>query len=175
MGRHLTSVLLRCVDCPREAVLTNDVFKDVTHEALEYASVANVWPRMHCKVCKSHRVAVFGEDHRLLIHPDLGRACEKCDKPILLPRLQAVPDARTCASCAADREYDNKKRDAYVPQPPQRLAKCPCAVHAPTVVRKNSKTGNLFVGCSEYPRCRWTARLTMEEAQRIESHNKANV
>ncbi|TVS00216.1 MAG: hypothetical protein EA406_01395 [Rhodospirillales bacterium] len=75
---------------------------------------------------------------------------------MLLPRIQALPGTTLCQACAREGELPDKSPP--YPTPPPTLSKCPRCGSA-TIVRENSQDGEYFIGCTDFPGCRWTAPL----------------
>jgi hypothetical protein len=69
-----------------------------------------------------------------------------------------VPGTHLCVKCAE--EAERLPPQEPWPRPPPHLRRCPwpnCG--KPTEIRENRTTGQRFVGCTGFPRCRWTTDL----------------
>ncbi len=85
--------------------------------------------------------------------------CSSCGEKIPEGRLKAVPGTRYCTVCAE--EVGKGQVDAPWPKPPADKAICPYC-YSPTVVRQNAKDMSFFLGCSAFPKCRWTAEWPVD-------------
>lgn len=83
--------------------------------------------------------------------------CDECGQEIPPDRLTKRPWTRYCERCAL--EVGGPDVPKPWPTPPKRQAVCPCC-GSPTIVRENRADGSEFIGCTSFPRCRWTANLS---------------
>jgi len=87
------------------------------------------------------------------IDPAAITACRACGRPIPLPRLEALPDTNVCTPCAEDGA--KPPAPPPYPQPPAGMRNCPRCGN-PTIVRQSSEDQGFFLGCTSFPKCRWT-------------------
>jgi hypothetical protein len=159
MSKQIGEIRLECNDCSHQGVVSSDLIKHRLGEPLSYSNIAELWPKFRCSRCGSRHVCVSDEDKGLLLDPENVRRCQDCGIAILLPRIQALPTAITCQVCA--QEGEQPERPSPYPTPPPSLSICP-RCKRPTVVRENMTDGNYFIGCTSFPKCRWTAELSTE-------------
>jgi hypothetical protein len=151
--RELARLVLACKGCGRESTVDGAALQGRSSEPLTLANVGRLYGRLRCSACSSREVQISDEAGRLLIDPNALTRCRLCALPIPLPRLQAMPGANTCAACAAD--LSGAAPPPRHPQPPADKTRCPRCGH-PTVVRENEDQ-EYFLGCTGFPKCRWTA------------------
>lgn len=156
VSKRIESTVLECVDCGNRRHVSAAILSERLGEPLSYSNVAELWPKFRCTQCGSRRNRLSDEDHKLLLDPDNLLRCQVCELAILLPRIQAIPSATMCQTCAE--EDEKPSRPPPYPTPPPTLVTCRSCMQ-PTVVRENSQDGSLFVGCTAFPSCRWTAPL----------------
>ena len=158
----LKKVLIECQSCGHSAELNRYAARyrlkhDLTHDILP--ALLN---SLKCSRCGTRRPRIFDESNRPLPH-DIQNTpseplqilhCANCGQPIDRYRLADMPGALLCASCEP-----KPKLGAHAPpypQPPPRLSKCP-RCNYPTIVREHGNDGTYFIGCSSFPKCRWTS------------------
>jgi len=158
-GRRLSHITVKCAKCVNEHQIEAAELEEFIDSDLTVNMVSELYSRLKCKLCASEHAIVFDDTSRLLIDPLNLTPCDSCGNPIILPRLIAVGDTSTCTTCS--------ERGPILPEeppPPKRPLRpankliCP-RCESPTVIRKNTQSGNLFLGCTKFPECRWTASL----------------
>ncbi len=161
MARAVETINIQCTSCGHAGSLRQaDLAVAVEDEVVTLANINQVIPKLVCKSCRQKLFRIEDGAARCLVDPEHGRRCEGCDCPIILPRLEVAPDSRLCQFCVdAGTEPDV---ESEWPRPPADMSRCPrClerhAEKSATFVRENSKNGSLFIGCSNFPRCNWTA------------------
>ncbi|WP_367646611.1 TraR/DksA C4-type zinc finger protein [Ruegeria arenilitoris] len=96
---------------------------------------------------------IWNDTDRLLYDPERTRNCVSCGELIPYPRIASLPNTNICTSCATEGQVPSSAPPH--PQPPVELRSCPrCG--APTAMYQNTKFKNWFVGCSTFPKCRWS-------------------
>ena len=156
MPRVLQYVDLACIDCGRAAQVSAEVLERQLDEPPTLVNIASAWPKFKCRACGSKRIRLSDESGRLLVDPDSHLKCGSCGLPIIRPRLEAMPQASVCQQCAEN--LATPELTPQHPSPPPELSKCLQCGNL-TVVRENSEDGSYFIGCTGFPRCRWTASL----------------
>ena len=156
MSRLIKRLKLECKDCAHRAFADSEVIKRCLGEALSYNNIAEIFSKFSCSKCKGRRVRAFDDLDRLLIDSENIRRCQVCDLPILLLRIQTLPETAKCQTCAD--EGAQPRRPPPYPTPPPSLSVCPRCKRK-TIVRENSVDNNYFIGCTGFPKCRWTADL----------------
>ena len=149
---RIAIVHLKCREWPHSAVVDGGDLEARIHEALTMRTIPELFGLLRCANFGLKKIAISDERSRLLVDLENLTLCQVCGKPIPLPRLAALPQTRACAAHAEDAERP--------PQPPPHLRRCPWPnCRKPTEVRENRTTGERYVGCTGYPRCRWTSDL----------------
>lgn len=150
---RLESVHLTCSECGRQASLDATLLESQHELSLSVHTVGRLYRKLRCKNCGSKRVRIEDEVHQTLVDPDKLVLCQACDEPIPMPRLKVMPEAKFCVPCAQD-----KAKPPPVPpwpQPPANKRQCPrCGSR--TEVRQNTGDESYFLGCTSFPKCRWT-------------------
>lgn len=155
----MKSVLIECGECDHSAVLDEDRFAEMIGDDLSIKTVSKLFPRLRCSKCGSRTIFIKDERERVIIDPRDIVSCKSCGLPIPLPRLAAMPGTNICPSCAI--EGVKPQPQAAYPQPPDDMRECPrCGL--PTVVRQNEEDRNYFIGCTGFPKCRWTCPLDVD-------------
>jgi len=156
MSRTIVQVQLTCTHCDHQGAVDGELLTQRLGEALTYSNIAGLSGEFKCGACGSKSIAVSDDQGILLLDPNNVRICQACALPIVFPRLQAVPNTSLCQSCAE--EGEQPERPSPYPMPPPELSTCP-RCESPSVVRENSQDGNYFIGCTGFPKCRWTEEL----------------
>jgi Topoisomerase DNA binding C4 zinc finger len=155
MANALKEVHVACLACGHQAEVRGEILEARLGEPPTLANIAEIWPNFRCLECRGAQVTLSANG-RLLLDPRNVRRCKACGVPILLPRIQIVPRTTLCEACM-EASAMPQRRERY-PMPPPGLDKCPSCDH-PTIVRENSEDGQYFIGCTQFPSCRWTTRL----------------
>ena len=154
--KTLESVLVECPGCGRQAIVDAEMLETRLDRPLTMNSVGHLFGRLRCSGCGGTEVRIRDAAGRALIDPTAITLCRACGCPIPLPRLEALPNANLCTSCAEDGA--KPPAPPPYPQPPADRRKCP-SCGGPTFVRQNSEDQGFFLGCTSFPRCRWTRPL----------------
>ena len=124
--------------------------------------IADHLTKLKCKNCKIPANFIFGENDQILFDLSNLSLCSSCETPVPIARLNAVPGTSVCTLCAQDGADDARSPPPY-PQPPSEFAKCPTCEkygrNSTTEMRQNGSDKSWFIGCSTYPKCRWTKNL----------------
>ncbi len=151
--RALKNIAVECPGCGRQATIDAEKVEFRLDLPLSMNSVGQLYGRLRCSGCGSREIRIGDADGRVLIDPAAITSCRACDCPIPLPRLEALPDTNICMVCAEDGAKPSAPPP--YPQPPAEKRKCPrCGT--PTIVRQNSEDHGFFLGCTSFPKCRWT-------------------
>lgn len=154
--KTLEYVFLTCSKCGRQARLDATLLESRFNLSLTTHSVGRLYRRLCCRDCGSRDVRIEDEARQVLIDPNKIVLCQACGHPIPLPRIEVMPEVELCVPCAEDRAKPSPVPPW--PQPPANKGRCPrCG--SLTEVRMNSKDESYFLGCSSYPKCRWTDGL----------------
>ena len=154
--KTLSRVLLNCSKCGRQGNLDGQLAESRLDEPLSMNTVGRLYKKLRCSGCGSREIRISDEAGRLLLDPASITPCRVCGCPIPLPRLDAMPGADMCVPCAA--EGAKPPPVPRYPQPPADKQKCPrCG--DPTIVRQNNEDRGFFLGCTGFPKCRWTQPL----------------
>lgn len=154
--RSLEGIVVECAECNHRVTIEAEVLESRLDRPLSMASVGSLWGRMRCGRCGTREIRISDAAGRALIDPAAITPCRTCGCPIPLPRLEALPDTDVCVLCRE--EEGNHLPAPPHPQPPANERKCPrCG--SPTVVRQNSDNHEFFLGCTSFPKCRWTRSM----------------
>jgi hypothetical protein len=154
--RSIPKLRVQCIHCGHDAELDGARIEHRLGEALTMSAVSRLYERLRCDECKKRAFRLFDDGGRLLIDSTTITPCNICQRPILLRRLQALPGTNICVDCAT--QGAEPPIDPPYPQPPPDLRNCPQCGH-PTIVRENSEDQSRFLGCTRFPRGRWTSCL----------------
>lgn len=171
MSRAIQEVRVECLGCGRRGTVVNEALERLLGEQLTYVNIAELWSKFRCTGCGSKRIRLSDESDRLLLDPVDARHCKICGTAILIPRMEVVPDTNTCSTCA--REIRRPEPPPPYPVPPPEVSTCP-RCRRPTIVRENSGDGTFFIGCIDFPRCRWTAELPEARCKRLSPNSTYN-
>lgn len=157
MGGNLSWIRVECLSCEHKASIDGTVLaRKLNFEQLGLKNVADAVPSLKCKDCGKRLVRIFDDRERLLFDSHNLTLCWVCDDPIPLPRLATLPGTTLCIECMERDELDPVS-PAY-PQPPIELRTCP-ACKSQSVARQNGEFHTWFIGCSAFPKCRWTTEF----------------
>lgn len=153
----LENLSLECCNCGHTAIIGSELAESHLGEPISMAVVGRLFGKLVCKACSSREVRISDAAGRVIVDPQSLTLCKVCGFPIALPRIAALPSTNICAACAA--EGAKPPTVPHFPQPPAGLERCPrCS--RPTVVRQNKEDQGYFLGCTSYPRCRWTTAFS---------------
>lgn len=154
MARKLPYIIIQCSTCGHQSKINAIDLEDRIDDELTFDTVGGILERFICRPCRGRSVKVYDDSARLLIDSANLILCQSCGDPILLPRIGAVPGTTMCSGCAI--ESSALPKPSPHPQPPADKTKCPrCGL--PTIVRQNPETSDYFLGCTGFPKCRWTS------------------
>ena len=156
MARQLKNIRLECVNCGHVAVAEAEKLEEFLGEALTFNTVSTTYKYFRCTECDKSSARMFDDTNRLLIDPESIAPCHVCHSPIIAPRLEVQPETNACAACA--KEGAKPPVDPPCPQPPASQKNCPRCGNQ-TIVRQNSQDLYYFLGCTSFPKCRWTNNL----------------
>jgi hypothetical protein len=149
-------ILLECCKCGRQVSLNAASVESRLDEPLSMNNVGQLYGKLRCSNCASRQVRISDDAGRMLIDPATLKPCRIFGCAIPMPRLKAMPGTDTCVSCA----FSGARQPVAIPypHPPLDKQKCPrCG--SPTIVRQNNEDQGYFLGCTGFPKCRWTTPL----------------
>ena len=147
----MINVKLVCVGCKWEKISDIEKFRENTNK-FSILELSKIYHRFICSKCDKREPEVYYEEKIVFESRNL-KYCVVCNFPITKDRLDAFSETNMCsAKCVELQEEVSKKYAEAWPQPPDDKKICKkCGNH--TVVRMNSKTGEYFIGCSQFPNC----------------------
>ena len=165
MVNRLETITLECNECKNSSLINYETFasKLPNSEKVNFKNLNQLIDFFVCKACNKKNFVIF--DHHKEIIFDLSNiiSCEECENPIPIPRINANPNKRICIICAEIDEGDRHKPDqgTKTPKIPLEAPKfCPsCEKYGRKsiiVIYQNRKDKNFFLGCSKFPKCRWS-------------------
>ena len=153
-------VTVEC-SCGRKAQIPSETF-GYSPQEFKVDKLAENLPKLQCRDCRSKANFVFNEREQLLFDLSNLSLCSSCEMPLSVARLNAVPGTSVCTLCAQEGADDARTPPPH-PQPPSEFSKCPsCEKYgrdSRTEMRQNGSDKSWFIGCSTYPKCRWTKNL----------------
>ena len=153
--RELVFVECEC-GCGHRARLDHDAVTARTRAELDLAAAVALTEQLRCSRCGQQVRKLHDDKGRLLYDRDEVVRCAACDSVIPLPRIAAVPGTRLCLACASEGEAPPVAPPH--PMPPSSQTTC-ARCGSPTVMRQNEQDRSWFVGCTSFPKCRWTAEV----------------
>ena len=151
--KALGSIVVECPGCGRRATIGAETLEPRLDRPLSINSVGQLHGRLRCSGCGSREIRIGDVAGRTLIDPAAITPCRTCGCPIPLSRLEALPGTNICMPCAEDGA--KPPAPPPYPQPPAGKRKCPrCG--RPAIVRQNGEDQGFFLGCTSFPKCRWT-------------------
>ena len=159
----LRNIHIQCQSCGHAAELGHSDARRTLNRELTHENVPALFGALKCTRCGQRRPRILDEHREFLYGPTPTPAiapppaaarpealqCIACGRVIDAFHLADKPGALLCASC------EPGSNPPPYPQPPPHLATCP-RCRSTTVFRQNSTDGDFFIGCSTYPKCRWT-------------------
>ncbi len=167
MKPNPAKILKVCVACKQSTDLDLDLKSDEFGITVDENSVNQIYETLFCDHCEAATIKLMRADGITLIDPKNITPCSNCGNPILIPRLEAQPDTNICTFCLLALEEDDPDKK-HRPEPirfdadliPKELKQCPkCGSR--TLLRKNRKTGERFIGCLAFPVCHWTSKISI--------------
>lgn len=153
-------VTVECL-CGRRSQIPAEVF-GYTPQEFKVDKLADSLLKLQCSDCRSKANFVYNEKDQLLFDLSNISLCSACETPIPIARLNAVPGTSVCTPCAQGGAQDARIPPPH-PSPPSELSKCPrCEKYgrnSKTEMRQNGSDKSWFIGCTTFPRCRWTRNL----------------
>jgi DNA-directed RNA polymerase subunit RPC12/RpoP len=148
---------LVCRDCGHERVLTQAWIDELRARAPAMDChntelVSRFLHQFRCSNCQTknveHLQAIQEElDRQPADNDELSLLCAQCGETIPVTRLQAVPGTPFCVRCQEQFEHG---------PPEEKPAHCEqCGAKMVQRVRKSPLPTKYFLGCSNYPRCRF--------------------
>jgi len=154
-----------CQSCDSCTEVNLVQFLDPQGESVGERQVNQIYEQLSCEKCNSSFIKVSDSTGRVIIDPLNLSPCRICGCPIEVPRKVALPETNICSNCIVD---NNEHGDVakHIPEPirldedliPDELKSCPkCGSR--TLLKRNRKTQERFIGCLAFPVCRWGASL----------------
>ena len=152
----ISTVKLRCLICGKEATKILEKHS-VDDSEVTLATIHVFYDRAKCSHCDDKVISMWSADNVLLIDGKNKTLCSGCNLPIIHPRLELKPfeGSPTCVVCAEPKKH----RDPQVKWPEVPPEYRVCSKGHRTEIRRNSQTGEFFVGCTEFPICWWSRSL----------------
>ena len=133
-----------------------------TPQEFKVDKLAENLSELRCRDCGSTANFVFNEKDQLLFDLSNLSSCSSCELPLSVARLSAVPGTSVCTLCAQEGESGLNTPPPH-PKPPSEFSSCPTCLkygrNSRTEMRQNGSDKSWFIGCSTYPKCRWTKNL----------------
>jgi len=133
--------------CGHRKTLPPEIGPEIKH-------VLHLVERLACSKCQQIVHHIFVNNDQMIYDKLLSSTCSSCEEFIPLQRLELVPGTSLCTECASLGEADIKRPPPY-PSPPSEFATCP-RCQSSTQMRQNGSDKSWFIGCTTYPKCRWT-------------------
>lgn len=153
--QSLSEVTIQCLSCGHSSVMDAKQFKEIAGE-LSIESLACCVQDFKCTNCQQKLVKITSPSNTLLFDGANLSFCSECGTVISAARISAVPNTTRCMECQNNDE--KPKRTPLYPQVPVHQRLCP-RCNSRTEVRQNREDLNYFIGCSAYPKCRFTVEL----------------
>jgi len=163
VSREIIHLELTCTHCDHKGAVDGKALSDRLNEPLTYANIAELSGEFKYSACGSKAILINDDQCELLLDSSNTRLCQACEKPIIFPRLQSLPGTSLCHTCAE--EGEQPELTSPYPTPPPELSKCP-RCESPSIVRENSETEIYFIGCTSFPKRRWTEELSDDHLRR---------
>jgi len=155
--REIPTLKFECRHCAHRGEIDGALLGQRLGEPLSIRSVGQLYGRLRCSQCGASEVRVLDDAGHPLLDPTAITPCVVCGQPIPLPRLSAMPNSNVCLACAVDAA--KQPLDPPYPMPPADRQKC-LRCGRSTIVRQNKEDEDFFLGCTGFPKCRWTNSLT---------------
>jgi DNA-directed RNA polymerase subunit RPC12/RpoP len=143
---------LVCRACGHERLLTqawiDELRAIVSEPGAEDDVLSRLLHRFRCSQCQARDLQVV-QDERLPGAESCGSItpiCAECGKAITLKRLQAMPGTPFCLGCQERFEKDLREDLVHCER---------CGARMVLRVRESILPTKYFLGCSNYPRCRF--------------------
>ncbi len=154
MSGEMAHLTVECAACGRRLEVGANKVEAKLDGELTAQNIVGLRGAFKCAACGSRFVRLYDAQGRLAFDPHHIKPCAACGEPIPLTRLSAAPEASLCFACQQDNERE-PVAPPY-PQPAPEMKTCPrCG--SLSVVRQNGEDMGWFLGCSAFPKCRWTA------------------
>ena len=153
--KTLEYVTLRCELCEHEARFIDSDFLARFDEPMTLSNVWRAAEKSRCSKCNGRRIVVVDSNSREIFRRSSLKRCSVCSQPIPMLRLKSLPGASVCLDCSAKPKSSPPPPHA---NPPKGKSKCP-RCKAPTIINLRNEDMAPFIGCTNFPRCRWTASI----------------
>ena len=136
-------ISIRCGDCGFIRKITED-YVSMINKQYNYENITDIEEFLRTN---SHRLKCkCGKKNASII-----RRCHICNQTIAEERIESIPTINICFSCQVELESRSLMDDD------QDFGKCPrCGMKLVQRIRKKVIPAAYFVGCSGYPKCRYT-------------------
>ena len=164
----MTEFCLECLECGHSVIRERSYLLGLVGDIKDpkISNLNSVMMRFKCSKCLGRLVRLKSG---LTVYFDSSRiiSCVSCKLPIPIPRIELVSNASTCADCAEEANESIAKGTLFPNVPIGMRGKCPTcekkAAKGIVVVYQNAKDKEFFLGCSGFPRCRWSTNSFYEE------------
>ena len=160
--KRLEKIKFNCHECSNTESLDYDYLNEnlKSDDALNLSNISELVRSFICSKCRQKSFEILDVDGVLLFDTNNNVSCEICDLPIPFPRLSASPGTKRCVNCQNSGE--GLSLGVQFPSVPTGLrGKCPSCQKKRdkgiVVVYQNSNDKSFFLGCSNFPSCRWSS------------------
>ena len=154
-------IKIQCNSCDHESKVDYEKLNSIYtnkrfDEDLRLLDICKILPYFKCSVCNSKSLGVLKKEGDLIFDTDYSRRCQSCN--IHLPLN--MNEYNKCIECRHDEEIQDSKGPEFPLVPAGHGGGCPrCKKNNKkgiVVVYQNSLTKEFFLGCSRFPKCRWS-------------------
>ena len=154
-------VKIQCNSCNHESKVDykklNSIYINKRFDGdLRLADLNKLLPYFKCSVCNSKSLGVLSKEGDLIFDTNYSRRCQSCN--IYLPLN--MNEYNKCIECRNDEETQEIKGPQFPTVPAGYGDGCPrCKKNGQkgqVVVYQNASTKGFFLGCSRFPKCRWS-------------------
>ena len=170
----LSKIFLKCKDCSNEKYFEYEFLNSINKDDrdLDFSNFNQILYRFKCSMCQTKNLTIQDCNRDLIFDTQNSVSCRSCDLPIPFPRLHLVPGTQVCTTCKNLGTALQKNVGTIFPEVPREIrGKCPqCDKKFKTglvVVYQNSKTKTFFLGCSIFPKCKWSSDDYFDELNNI--------
>jgi ssDNA-binding Zn-finger/Zn-ribbon topoisomerase 1 len=153
-------VVIEC-SCGRKVQVSAEQF-GFTPKEFKVDVLGDYLTKLRCQECHTPATFIFNERDQLLFDLTNVSYCSTCEVPLSIARLNSMPGTALCTLCVQEGADDIRTPPPH-PQPPSEFSKCPTCDkygrNSRTEMRQNGSDKSWFIGCSIYPKCRWTKNL----------------
>lgn len=165
---RLNKIKLRCHECSYSGELSYDLLNKKLggEEKLNLKNIGELVDYFLCSKCKTKNFELLDNNNEILFDTRNNINCELCDLPIPFPRLSARPGTKRCTNCQNSNEVISSS--IKFPEIPKGLrGKCPSCkekkLKGIVVIYQNRSDKSFFLGCSNFPICRWSSSKYFDE------------